>query len=98
MQGAIVLSRLLAALIVCAGCGAAWNAGAQASQTGKAKPAAAPKAQQSTSSADQEADTIVAVVNKDIITQRELSVRLAQIRQELSRQKAPLPSDDILQR
>ena len=39
----------------------------------------------------QEADAIVAVVNKDVITRRELDVRAQQIKADLTRQRAPLP-------
>ena len=95
MQGAIVLSRLLVALLVCTGCGAAWNVAAQTNKTSKGRPSTT---QTAPASSDQEADTIVAVVNKDIITQRELTERVAQVRQELSKQKAPLPPEDALQR
>ena len=95
MQGAIVLSRLLVALIVCTGCGSAWNVAAQTNKTSKGR---ASNTQAAPASSDQEADTIVAVVNKDIITQRELSERLSQVRKELSKQKAPQPPEDALQR
>lgn len=55
----------------------------------------APKTTAATSS--QEADAIVAVVNKDVITRRELEVRAQQIKADLTRQRAPLPPDDVLQ-
>ena len=45
----------------------------------------------------QEADTIVAVVNKDVITRRELDIRVQQIKTDLARQRAQIPPDDILQ-
>ena len=45
----------------------------------------------------QEADAIVAVVNKDVITRRELDVRAQQIKADLTRQRAPLPPDEVLQ-
>ena len=48
-------------------------------------------------SASQEADTIVAVVNKDVITRRELDLRVQQIKTDLARQRAQIPPDEILQ-
>ncbi|MEI8402587.1 MAG: hypothetical protein WCG12_17430, partial [Alcaligenaceae bacterium] len=46
---------------------------------------------------NQEADTIVAVVNKDVITRRELDLRVQQVKTDLTRQRAQLPPDEILQ-
>jgi peptidyl-prolyl cis-trans isomerase SurA len=46
---------------------------------------------------NQEADTIVAVVNKDVITRRELDIRTQQIKTDLTRQRAQIPPDEILQ-
>lgn len=43
-------------------------------------------------------DRIVAVVNKDVITQSELSARMAEARVNLKRQNVPLPDDAVLQR
>ena len=45
----------------------------------------------------QEADTIVAVVNKDVVTRRELDIRVQQIKTDLARQRAQIPPDEILQ-
>lgn len=66
------------------------NLGVTSSKTTAAKPATA------TSSA-QEADTIVAVVNKEVITRRELTVRVNQIKADLVRQRVQGPPDDVLQ-
>ena len=82
-------------------------ASGQTTSTPKAKPAAS-KSQASTADAtaaakpkagatDQEADTIVAVVNKDVITQRELTARFQQAKNEL-RQKGQNPPDELLMR
>jgi peptidyl-prolyl cis-trans isomerase SurA len=49
------------------------------------------------STSTQEADAIVAVVNKDVITRRELDIRVRQIKTDLARQRAQIPPDDILQ-
>ena len=46
---------------------------------------------------NQEADTIVAVVNKDVITRRELDIRTQQIKTDLTRQRAQIPPDEIIQ-
>jgi peptidyl-prolyl cis-trans isomerase SurA len=113
MQVAGVLRKFLTTLIFCMGCGSIFFASAQTTPapqtntTSKAKPAAV-KSQASssdsatatkakTASPDVEADTIVAVVNKDVITQRELSVRFQQAKNEL-RQKGQTPPDDLLMR
>ena len=50
-----------------------------------------------TASGEQEVDGIVAVVNKDVITQRELNARVRQAKGELSLQKVPLPPDSVLE-
>ena len=58
--------------------------------------ASAPQRATSASSS-QEADAIVAVVNKDVITRRELDLRVQQIKTDLTRQRAQLPPDETLQ-
>ena len=113
MQVAGVLRKFLTTLIFCLGCGSIFFASAQTTPapqtntTSKSKPAAVKSQATSTESAaatkgktaspDVEADTIVAVVNKDVITQRELSVRFQQAKNEL-RQKGQTPPDDLLMR
>lgn len=107
MQVAGVLRKYLTALILCLGCGLMSVTSAQTTPASKAKPVAtksqAPAADSNgaskskTASQDQEADTIVAVVNKDVITQRELTTRFQQAKNEL-RQKGQTPPDDLLMR
>ncbi len=107
MQVAGVLRKYLTTLILCLGCGVMFVASGQTTSTPKAKPAAsksqAPAADAAaatkpkTTASDQEADTIVAVVNKDVITQRELTTRFQQAKNEL-RQKGQTPPDDVLMR
>lgn len=46
--------------------------------------------------AGQEVDGIVAIANKEVITQRELDARIAQTKADLKRQKIALPPDDLL--
>ena len=53
---------------------------------------AAPRAQQ------QLIDRIVAIVNKDVITQRDLAERVAVVEGQLKRQGTPLPPADALER
>ena len=89
------LRQGMMALVLSAGCLFVLQAAAQTSTPAKARPAVS---QAKSASADLEADTIVAVVNKDVITQRELNMRVEQARSELSRQKGPLPPDELLQR
>ena len=71
-------------------------------QSTSGKPAAAPAKDNvatnkgQTAPAEQEADQIVAVVNKDVITQSELNIELRKAKQELTAQKIQLPPDDLL--
>lgn len=107
MQVVSFLRRCMTVLILSAGCLLVLDAGAQSSAPAKPRPAASkakpaaeatPAKPAAAASSDQEADTIVAVVNKDVITQRELNLRVQQAKSELSRQKGQLPSDELLQR
>ena len=107
MQVAGVVRKYLTTLILCLGCGLMFVASAQTTSSSKAKPVTAKSQAPATDSAatakpksasqDQEADTIVAVVNKDVITQRELTTRFQQAKNEL-RQKGQTPPDDLLMR
>ena len=63
--------------------------------TQKAAPAStAPRA---SAQQEQEADQIVAVVNKDVITQRELDKRVLQAKSEMRLQKVAPPPDSVIQ-
>ena len=107
MQVAGVLRRFLTVLILCLGCGLLFVANAQTTSSSKVKPAAAKSQPAAVDSAaadkpksvsqDLEADAIVAVVNKDVITQRELTTRFQQAKNEL-RQNGQTPPDDLLMR
>lgn len=57
-----------------------------------------PAAAQAKSAQPVEVDRIVAVVNDEVITLRELRLRLAQIEQQLKKQKTPLPPGEVLER
>ena len=111
MQVVIVLRNFLTVLTFCLGCGSIFVASAQTTGTSQtnatSKAKQAPAKSQATpdsaaaktraASPDVEADTIVAVVNKDVITQRELSARFQLAKNEL-RQKGQTPPDDLLMR
>ena len=61
------------------------------------EPAAVTSTATPTAAGEQEIDGIVAVVNKDVITQRELNARVRQAKGELSLQKVPLPPSNVLE-
>jgi peptidyl-prolyl cis-trans isomerase SurA len=69
----------------------------QINNLGSARPNASAPQRANPASSTQEADAIVAVVNKDVITRRELDLRMQQIKSDLTRQRAQLPPDEILQ-
>ena len=71
---------------------ASKQAPAGAKSTSTAATTAKPTAQQ-----DREADQIVAVVNKDVITQRELDRRVNQAKSEMRLQKVQPPPDSVMQ-
>ncbi len=69
----------------------------QINNLGSTRPNASAPQRATSASSSQEADTIVAVVNKDVITRRELALRVQQIKADLTRQRAQLPPDETLQ-
>ena len=82
-------------LVLCAQAAApAWAAQSAASQT---KPAAV-RGAQAAAPAEQFVDGIAAIVDKDVITLRELNVATAQAQRELQAQKIQLPPPEVLQR
>jgi len=80
----------------------ARSAQARPAAAAPARPAAAPvspaPAAQAQPPAEQFVDGIAAVVNKDVITLRELNARVAEARQELAQQNIQAPPDDALER
>jgi peptidyl-prolyl cis-trans isomerase SurA len=46
----------------------------------------------------QEIDRVIAVVNKEVITERELQAQVKKLKQQLAVEKRPLPSDEALSR
>ena len=97
MFGVISLRHAVRSTLCVFGCVASFSTLAQINNLGKDR-ATAPASQAAPSSSNtQEADNIVAVVNKDIITRRELDVRIKQIKTDLARQRVQAPPDEILQ-
>jgi peptidyl-prolyl cis-trans isomerase SurA len=88
-----------ALLCVLFGCVAVTPVAAQTqiNNLGSTRPNASAPQRATSASSNQEADAIVAVVNKDVITRRELDLRIQQIKTDLTRQRAQLPPDEILQ-
>jgi len=82
------------------------EASAPAAQPAPAPDAAAPSAQPAAASAklaaalpsSQLIDRIVAVVNNEVITQRDLTERVGLVESQLKRQGTPLPAPDVLER
>lgn len=70
---------------------------AQSKAAAGSEPAALTTTALPTAAGEQEIDGIVAIVNKDVITQRELDSRVRQAKGELSLQKVPLPPDSVLE-
>ena len=107
MQVTGMVRKCMTALMLCLAAGMISVASAQTAAPSQSKPTTkkaqtapaegAASAQSKSASSDIEADTIVAVVNKDVITQRELTVRFAQAKQELA-QKGQTPPDELLMR
>jgi peptidyl-prolyl cis-trans isomerase SurA len=69
----------------------------QINNLGSPRPNATAPQQTTAAGSTQEVDAIVAIVNKDVITRRELDLRVQQIKTDLARQRAQVPPDDILQ-
>jgi len=69
----------------------------QINNLGSARPSATAPQKTAAATSTQEADAIVAVVNKEVITRRELDVRVQQIKTDLARQRAQIPPDELLQ-
>ena len=105
-----VLTKWSASLVAVMAASVSMSALAQSSSsTGQpanqrsSKPASAQKAAPSATAAQKspqqelEADQIVAVVNKDVITQRELDKRVLQAKAELRLQKVTAPPDGVMQ-
>ncbi len=64
----------------------------------QAAPAPAPSAASRAPARAQTMDRIVAVVNNEVITQRDLALRIAQVETQLRQGRVPAPPADVLQR
>ncbi len=78
------------------------SSGGQPTNQKTTKPASTQKAAPTTTATvstqqELEADQIIAVVNKDVITQRELDKRVLQAKAEMRLQKVPVPPDGVMQ-
>lgn len=87
--------RCLVALIgLCIGATLCASVFAQPSSGGTARPSASPKA--AAAGVDRDADTIVAVVNKEVITRRELDARVRLAKRDMAAQRIQMPPDNVL--
>jgi peptidyl-prolyl cis-trans isomerase SurA len=72
--------------------------GIEPARPGQAAPAQPAPAQPARSTNPQLIDRIVAVVNTEVITQRDLAERMVLVETQLKRQGTPLPARDVLER
>jgi peptidyl-prolyl cis-trans isomerase SurA len=88
--------RCWVALIgICVGATLCTSVFAQPASGGTARSSAAPKAQGA--AVDRDADTIVAVVNKEVITRRELDARVRLAKRDMAAQRIQMPPDNVLE-
>ncbi len=80
---------------ICLGATLSATAFAQPASGGTARQPAPPKA--AAAGPEREADTIIAVVNKDVITRRELDARVRLAKRDLTGQRMQLPPDNVLE-
>ncbi|MBO1112629.1 peptidylprolyl isomerase [Bordetella petrii] len=99
MRSLHFLRRLPGSLLILAVCAGASVAQAQRPATGGTKPAAAPAtAAQPAPQGEQFVDGIAAVVNKDVITLREVESGAARATEDLKHRGIQVPPPDILRR
>lgn len=88
--------RCWVALIgICMGATLCASVSAQPASTGTVRQSAPPKA--AAAGPDRDADTIVAVVNREVITRRELNARVRLAKRDLTGQRVQLPPDNVLE-
>ncbi len=88
--------RCWVALIgVCVGATLCASVAAQPASGGTARPSAPPKT--AAAGTDRDADTIVAVVNKEVITRRELDARVRLAKRDMAAQRIQMPPDNVLE-
>jgi peptidyl-prolyl cis-trans isomerase SurA len=79
----------------CMGATLGMQVAAQPSSSGVTRESPPPRA--TAAGAERDADAIVAVVNKEVITRRELEARVRLAKRELSGQRVQLPPDNVLE-
>jgi peptidyl-prolyl cis-trans isomerase SurA len=95
MMQTIKISRCWIALIsLCVGAVLGASVSAQPAAGGAVRQPPPPVAAAGT---ERDADTIVAVVNKEVITRRELDARVRLAKRDLTAQRVQLPSDNVLE-
>jgi peptidyl-prolyl cis-trans isomerase SurA len=96
MMQAVKTSRCWVALIgFCISATVGMSVYAQPSPGGAARQTTPPKT--AAAGAEREADTIVAVVNKEVITRRELDARVRLAKRDMAGQRVQAPPDNVLE-
>jgi peptidyl-prolyl cis-trans isomerase SurA len=96
MMQVVKTFRYWIALIgVCAGATLCASAFAQPASGGAARQSTPPKA--AAAGTERDADTIVAVVNKEVITRRELDARVRLAKRDMAAQRIQMPPDNVLE-
>ena len=95
MQAVKIFRCWLALIGLCVGATLGASVFAQPASSGAARQSAPPKAV--APGAERDADTIVAVVNKDVITRRELDARVRLAKRDMAAQRVQLPADNVLE-
>lgn len=85
----------IALIGVCAGATLCASAFAQPASGGAARQSTPPKA--AAAGTERDADTIVAVVNKEVITRRELDARVRLAKRDMAAQRIQMPPDNVLE-
>lgn len=85
----------IALIGVCAGATLCASAFAQPASGGAARQSTPPKA--AAVGTERDADTIVAVVNKEVITRRELDARVRLAKRDMAAQRIQMPPDNVLE-
>lgn len=80
---------------VCAGATLCASTFAQPASGGAARQSTPPKA--AAAGTERDADTIVAVVNKEVITRRELDARVRLAKRDMAAQRIQMPPDNVLE-
>lgn len=95
MQAVKTFQYWVALIGVCVGATLCASVSAQPTSGGTAPPSASPRA--AAAGTDRDADTIIAVVNKEVITRRELDARVRLAKRDMAAQRIQIPSDNVLE-